>query len=443
MSAAAGFGQWNGVVTLSTVVKDTSIPGNTTTALEQISFVIHGDRATETGSAKWWHAYSDSCGGQVDSWYWSLGDGASVPVAVTVGDSAIEFRVTKDAQVKYTFVAVGKKSLTEEQGGKGLCEANRTPEEPKLSGTGDPGFDDNVKSDRQYLLRTSGRFAATDAGQTYHASGGTVGSGMTTVTWNLIRTGPDRDHDGLADPGDAHPNNRDADGDGYPDGWEQDNGTSPTNSHSHPHTPYHPGAPDSDHDGWSDYNEINQGTDPNDSHRHPPGRPDSPPVHPLPPVTPPVPPIEQHTDHWVKVPSTITCDDGVILTQRCHGILSPNATKNLNAKVVSYTVPTLAQEREMCTKFVVIPDVKDCIASNLWSFGTQASFKLGLSIAAKAGKCFFFDLSRRKIGNIWSGDWSRDYNQGDFEMDVHETRMFGAVIIRCGEPDSNWISRLG
>lgn len=265
----------------------------------------------------------------------------------------------------------------------------------------------------------------------------------TAVTWNLIRSGPDRDHDGLADPGDAHPNNPDSDRDGYPDGWEQDNGTSPANSHSHPHTPYHPGAPDSDHDGWSDYNEINQGTDPNDPHSHPPGRPDSPQAHPLPPARPPVPPVEQHTSTWVKVPSTITCDGGVIVTQRCHGVLSPNATKNLNAQVAGYTVPTLEQERAMCTKYVVIPDIKSCIASNLWSFGTQSSFKIGLSIAARAGKCFFFDLSRRKIGSLWSGAWDHDYNQGDYEMDIGESRMFGGVIISCGTPDENWISRLG
>jgi hypothetical protein len=442
-SAAAELGQWNGVVTLNTTLNDTSIAGNATSGSEQLSFVIHGSQATETGTAKWRHAYSDSCGAQVDSWYWDL-SGAAVPAAeVVVGDSVIEFRVHQDAQVKYTFTSVGQMSVPESQGGKTLCDAKRPSQPSEMNGTGAPGFDVNIHSNRQYLLRTSGRFAATPAGQTYNASSGSLGGGTTTVTWNLIRTGPDRDHDGLADAGDPHPNQADSDHDGYPDGWEQDNGTSPTNPHSHPHTPYHPGAPDSDHDGWSDANEINRGTDPDNGHSHPPGLPDSPPIRPLPPQDQGKPPLEHHTVKWVKMASTITCEGGTILTQRCKGILSPTSTKALNAQTTSYTAPTVAQELAMCTKFHVIPDVKECVASNLWSFATQASFKIGLGIAAKSGNCFFFDLSRRKIGDLWSGQWSSDYNQGDFEIRPHETHVFGSVTVACAEPDINSIARIG
>ena len=97
----------------------------------------------------------------------------------------------------------------------------------------------------------------------------------------------------------------------------------------------------------------------------------------------------------------------------------------------------------MCTKYRVIPDVKQCVASNLWSFGTQTSFKIGLNIAATSGTCFFFDLSRRKIGTLWSGAREHYYNEGDFEIAVGATRLFGAVLISCGTPDENWISRVG
>lgn len=435
-------GQWNGVVTLTTTLKDSSIPGNVTTGSEQLSFVIHGGQATETGSAKWRHGYADDCGAQSDSWYWSLG-GAKVSVEFVAADSAIEFRVTKDAPATYTYTAVGMTSQSADNGGTSLCGIKRPSPSPAPNGTGAPGFNVNLMSKRGYLLRTSGRFAATVGGQVYNASSGTLGGGTTTATWNLVRTGPDRDHDGLADAGDSHPTNADADGDGYPDGWEVDHGTSPTNSHSHPHTPYHAGAPDSDGDGWSDANEINRGTDPDNAGSHPPGLPDSPPVRPLPPHDQAKPPLEHHENKWVKAPFTITCQGGTILTQRCKGVLSPRTTVALNAQVAGFTKPTLAQEWAMCTKYHVIPDVKQCVESNLWSFATQASFKLGISIAARAGDCFFFDLSRRKIGDLWSGQWEHDYNQGDFLIRPKETRIFGSVIVACGEPDANFISRFG
>lgn len=435
-------GSWNGAVTLSTTQNDTSVAGNVTTGLEQLSFVVHGAHATEAGHAKWRHAYADACGSQVDAWYWSLG-GASVPVVVTVDDSVIDFNVVKDASARYTFTVIGKRSRSEAEGGVGLCDAARVPQAPQVNGTGDPGFSVNVHSNRLYLLRSSGTFSATQGGQVRHAGGGSLGGGTTTVTWNLIRTGPDKDHDGLADPGDAHPNDPDSDGDGYPDGWEVDNGTSPTNSHSHPSKPWHVGAPDSDGDGWSDANEIGRGTDPHKASSHPSGLPDSPPVRPVPPGKPVEPPLEKHQNKWVKVPYTFTCEGGVILTQRCKGIFSPASTRALNSSVAGYSTPTVAQELAMCTRYHILPDVKQCASSNMWSFANQASFKLGLSIAAKHGACFFFDVSRRKIGDVWSGSWDHYYNQADYLMNPHEKRYFGSVNVACAEPDKNFISRFG
>ena len=97
----------------------------------------------------------------------------------------------------------------------------------------------------------------------------------------------------------------------------------------------------------------------------------------------------------------------------------------------------------MCTRYHVIPDVKQCVSSNVWSFASQASFKLGLSIAAKAGECFFFDVTRRKLGDVWSGFVGALLQPGDYLMKPHERRAFGAVTVACGEPDNTFISRYG
>jgi hypothetical protein len=436
-------GQWNGVVTLNTTLNDTSVPGNTTIGHEQLAFVVHGDRGTAAGGGYVRHTYSDSCGPQADTSSWSLGS-APVGLAVTVGDSGIEFRVTQGADVTYVFTAEGAVGISLENGGTDLCDGRRQPPEPTTSEFGDPGFDVNLAARRQYLLRTSGRFAATAGSGTSTASSGTLGGGVTTVTYNLIRTGPDRDHDGLADAGDPHPNRADSDGDGYPDGWEVDHGTSPTNGHSHPHAPYHVGAPDSDGDGWSDANEIRRGSDPDDRHNFPPGLPDSPPVLPISKPDQGKPPIERHQARWVHVPYTTTCSGGGFLTQSCTVILSPRSTAEMNARTASYTRPTEAEELQLCTKFRVIPDPKGCAGANLWSFVAQESFKIGLSTATGSGDCFFYEIFRHKLGSLWSSsDWESTYNQGDYEMRPMELRYFGTVEVRCADADASSIARFG
>jgi DNA-binding protein YbaB len=62
------------------------------------------------------------------------------------------------------------------------------------------------------------------------------------------------------------PKNRDTDGDGYPDGWEVNNGYEPTDRNDHPGR-----DADSDGDGFTDGEELDNGTDPTNPDDYPPG----------------------------------------------------------------------------------------------------------------------------------------------------------------------------
>ena len=82
----------------------------------------------------------------------------------------------------------------------------------------------------------------------------------------------------------------------------------------------------------------------------------------------------------------------------------------------------------------LIPDVKQCVSSNSGRSPARTSFKLGLSIAAKGGDCFFFDVSRRKIGDVRQRLVGARLQPGRLPDEPHETAAFGSVTVACGEP---------
>ena len=271
-----------------------------------------------------------------NAWYWSLG-GASVPVAVTVDDAVIDFNVVKDATTKYTFTATGKRNRSEQEGGKGLCDGRRIAESPKVNGTGGPGFSVNVHSNRQYLLRTSGTFSATQAGQVRHATGGSLGGGTTTATWNLVRTGPDRDHDGLADPGDPRPKTRPTrmatairTAGSWTTARARRTATRTRASHGTPvlRTPTATDGPTQTRSGaapiptrpvipsaWAPGLAADQAG----ASRRPAGTSS-----------------RGAQERLGRGTFTFTCQSNVIITQRCKGIFSPASTRSLNTSVAGY-----------------------------------------------------------------------------------------------------------
>ena len=138
-----------------------------------------------------------------------------------------------------------------------------------------------MRANRRFLLRTVGSVHALppgNGGGPIHASNSTLSDPGTSwqITWNLKRDGLDRDRDFLDDRGDPNPRNPDSDNDGFPDGFEVDQGSSATDSRSRPRQPYTRGAPDTDLDGYSDGQEVGVGKDPQDSSSHPSGKGDTP-----------------------------------------------------------------------------------------------------------------------------------------------------------------------
>jgi hypothetical protein len=426
-------GDWNGVVSFASHEHSTNGSGETSGVDSRVYNVHGGAMASMSGSGQLTIVSRDICGNQLDGWSWSGKGDTSASITIDNSYIAFSFGVV---DAPYTWKAQG---YANPSGDPPVCPTPRTPQSQSNGGTGSPAFNLTSHGDRLCLTRSSGSKIVTDGGgnPTYNSSS-LDGVGMTTtVTWNLTRSGPDRDHDGLADGCDPDPAHADADGDGYPDGWEVDHGTNPSNPHSHPHGPWSHGAPDSDGDGWSDPFEIGHGSNPTDPHSQPPGGP-PPDALPIPAdATQPIYHPGGRPHGWVPQRMATACQGGTIIHQRCKDILSPLETLATYRDTRTYIVPTLQEEWAMCTKHRIVPDAGDCVKSNLWNLASQVSFKEGLSQAAVRGDCFIFDVSRTKLplpgalGGTYYGKWSRDYNQSDFLMTPGETRTFNGTQVSC------------
>ncbi len=268
-AALTTLGEWNGVVSFSTHQRET-ISGTETTAADVRAYALHGGTsANMTGSAHLRYDWSDyTCGAQSTSWQWSVA-GASADADVEVSDGGVWLSF-KNTVAHYTFAASG---MVPGPPGDGTvpCTGTRVAQEDEDNGAGTASVGWTAAGHRTYLLRTSGSHTIKSGAENPNVSPGSLANSgaSTVVTWNLLRTGLDRDHDGLADAGDPNPRKADTDGDGYSDGFEVDRGTNPRRARSHPRGPMWKGAPDNDGDGWSDATEITHGTDPTLASSHP------------------------------------------------------------------------------------------------------------------------------------------------------------------------------
>jgi len=438
---ATAYGQWNGVVSFN-IVSNYAVPGTKTTSEDSRVYTVHGTNATMTGQGRLNVLYTGGvCGAISDGWGWK-GSGSVPSPSVVIDNGGFSFSFAPvDALYVYTASGNG------DGPGEGVCDQPRGHPAAAKLGTGIGQFGWNKAGKRTHLLRTSGSMTVSGkGGGNPNALPGSLSyPAVIKVTWSLRRIGEDRDHDGIADDNADDPNiyDPDSDNDHCLDGVELDNGTNPNNRRSHP-AHCRQGAPDSDGDGWSDAQETAQGTDPYNKR----SKPKDPPKPPKPPKQrPPLLPPDPHG--WVPYSNYRTCAGNTIITQRCHVLLSPSATIAMAATIPAYESPTVEQSYQMCTKYLLLPNPVDCLASNVYDIGAQASFSLGVKLAAQGGYCFFFDQSRTRIplpqrvgGNVYTG-WENSYNQGDYELRQGETKVFDGIQLRCGKPGVNdrWMYR--
>lgn len=433
------YGPWNGVVSFEIVSNYGTDPK--IESQDSRAYTVHGATATMSGQGRLVETRADGylCGETKEGWGWK-GGGAVPSPSVTVDNQGISFGFPP---VNALYVHTSSGGIRDGT----ICHP--LPHQPAdTAPTGIGGFGWNKKGKRADLLRTSGSATVSHSGggnPNPNALPGSLSYPATiTVTWNLKRIGPDRDHDGLSDQGDRHPNDADSDNDGYPDGWEVDHGTGPNSSNSHPHGDWTNGAPDSDGDRWSDAVEIGKGTDPHDKSSHPTNPPqDSTPIDPKKPPWPPDNGGGGKQEHgWSKRNFVTACPARVIVVQRCTIVLSPRSTAVAAASWLENDKtgsPTLQQEILMCRKLFAIPDPVRCAESNFGLIAAlfdRISFSKSMQVAAAPGRfsCFYFVISRSVIHVkqvIRYGEPKISYNYGAYELTQGETAVFNGKNVRC------------